>query len=264
MEFEPVQSDPDTPPGSPRLAATHARAIADTYTLDNSEINTQVLRDYASLCCEELGLTDVDKDDVPRTSQMNPHLIAVRQYARVVSLTHNVNRLLTESFLESAEFKDHVTRRIQATFLDADIPTYVRGCTARLIQHMQENPASWHIPPVVHAHFVNSKVFRKAVAAIASNARDDMRRKIKKSMTDNSDIGAFAKKLCVKGYQPTVGHWRRFALLRCYMRDWEKLPVKPGKGRGMSYWAFIDTKFDELQLQCAKPTEKETQRLIEE
>ncbi|KAF8593166.1 hypothetical protein BDV93DRAFT_529984 [Ceratobasidium sp. AG-I] len=32
----------------------------------------------------------------------------------------------------------------------------------------------------------------------------------------------------------------------------------------MSYWAFIDTKFDELQLQCAKPTEKETQRLIED
>lgn len=36
---------------------------------------------------------------------------------------------------------------------------------------------------------------------------------IKKAMTDNSDIGALAKKLCVKGYQPTVAHWRRFALL---------------------------------------------------
>jgi hypothetical protein len=127
---------------------------------------------------------------------MHAHLITIRQYTRVVALTHNVNRLLTESFLDSAEFKDHVTRRVQATFLDADIPTYVRGSTARLVvsqvhtvfsclmltflrkQHMQENPASWRIPPVVHAHFINSKAFRKAIAAIASNFRGDMRRKV--------------------------------------------------------------------------------------
>jgi hypothetical protein len=64
---------------------------------------------------------------------MHTHLIAIRQYARVLGLTYNVNRLLTESFLESVEFKDHVTRRIQATFLDAAIPTYVRGSTSRLI-----------------------------------------------------------------------------------------------------------------------------------
>jgi hypothetical protein len=43
---------------------------------------------------------------------------------------------------------------------------------------MQENAASWRIPPAVHAHFVNSKAFRKAVAAVASNFRGDMRRKV--------------------------------------------------------------------------------------
>jgi hypothetical protein len=64
---------------------------------------------------------------------MNAHLIAIRQYMRVVALSHNINKLLTESFLSSTEFKDHITRRIQATFLDATIPTYVRGSTARLI-----------------------------------------------------------------------------------------------------------------------------------
>jgi hypothetical protein len=64
---------------------------------------------------------------------MTAQLIAIRQYTRVVALTHNINQSLTESFLESAEFKDHITRRIQATFLDAAIPTYVRGSTARLI-----------------------------------------------------------------------------------------------------------------------------------
>jgi hypothetical protein len=43
---------------------------------------------------------------------------------------------------------------------------------------MQENPGSWRIPRAVHAHFVNSKAFRKAVAAVASNFRGDMQRKV--------------------------------------------------------------------------------------
>jgi hypothetical protein len=105
---------------------------------------------------------------------------------------------------------------------------------------------------------------------------------IKKSILDKSDIGAFTRKLCVKGYQPDMSHWRRFALLvrlrysaacatltvaksqRCYMVDWEKLPVRPGKGHGMSFWAFIDTKLDKLRAHCARPSEDETQKAIKE
>jgi hypothetical protein len=106
--------------------------------------------------------------------------------------------------------------------------------------------------------------------------------KIKKSILDKSDIGAFTKKLCVKGYQPDKSHWRRFALLvrlkyiaelittltlikkRCYMTDWEKLPVRPGKGRGVSFWAFIDTKLDKLRAHCARASEDETQKATKE
>ncbi|CCO38197.1 hypothetical protein BN14_12363 [Rhizoctonia solani AG-1 IB] len=146
--------------------------------LTRIQVNNTVARDYAALCCEEFGLTDSDKADVLRVSQMHTQFIAIRQYTRVVALTQHITQSLTESFLLSTEFKDHVTRRIQATFLDATIPTYVRGSTARLIQHMQENPGSWRIPRAVHAHFVNSKAFRKAVAAVASNFRGDMRRKV--------------------------------------------------------------------------------------
>ncbi|KAG8759811.1 hypothetical protein FRC11_001358 [Ceratobasidium sp. 423] len=261
FEFEDEQ-DPITPPQSPRLAATHAQVIAEQVTNTSSELNNTVARDYAALCCEEFGLTDLDKDDVLRVSQMNAQLIAIRQYTRVVALTQNITQSLTESFLLSTEFKDHVTRRIQATFLDPTIPTYVRGSTARLIQHMQENAASWRIPRVVQAHFVNSRAFRKAVAAVASNFRGDMRRKLKKSMVDNLDIGALANKLCVKGYQPSNEHWRRYALLRCYMADWEKLPCQAGRGRAISFWAYIDTKLDKLRINCTKPTAAATAAAI--
>ncbi|KAB5589079.1 hypothetical protein CTheo_7478 [Ceratobasidium theobromae] len=266
LEYEDdnVGTDVDTPPGSPNLAATHAQTIAENLTADFHELNSRTVRNYAALCCQEFGLTDSDKDDILRISQMHTHLIAVRQYTRVVALTRSVHRMVLESFLESSEFKDYITRRVQATFLDAELPTYVRGCTSRLIQHMQANPASWRIPPIVHANFISSKAFWKAVGAIASNFRGDMRRKIKKSINENWDIGAFAKKLCVKGYQPTLDHWRRFALLRCYMHDWEELPVRRGKGRLMPFWAFIDTKMDKLRVKCTKPTEAATRKAVKE
>ncbi|KAF8748626.1 hypothetical protein RHS01_10717 [Rhizoctonia solani] len=164
-------------------------AIAKKVASINSDPDNTVARDYAALCCEEFGLTDLDKADVLRVSQMHAQFIAF---------------LLTESFLLSTKFKDHVTRRIQATFLDATIPTYVRGSTARLIQHMQENPGSWRIPRAVHAHFVNSKAFRKQLR----------------------QLRAIFVAICggrSRSYQPTNEHWRHFALLRSYMADWEKL-----------------------------------------
>ncbi|CAE6471705.1 unnamed protein product [Rhizoctonia solani] len=150
LEFEDEQ-DPVSPPNSPQLAATHAQAIAKKVASINLDPGNTVARDYAALCCEEFGLTDSDKADVVRVSQMHAQFIAIRQYTRVVALTQHITQSLTESFLLLTKFKDHVTRCIQATFLDATIPTYVRGSTARLIQHMQENPGSWRIPRAVHS-----------------------------------------------------------------------------------------------------------------
>ncbi|GAB1522371.1 hypothetical protein RhiTH_005485 [Rhizoctonia solani] len=132
LEFEDEQ-DPVSPPNSPQLAATHAQAIAKKVASINSDPGNTVARDYAALCCEEFGLTDSDKADVVRVSQMHAQFIAIRQYTRVVALTQHITQSLTESFLLSIEFKDHVTRCTQATFLDATIPTYVHGSTARLI-----------------------------------------------------------------------------------------------------------------------------------
>ncbi|CCO36541.1 hypothetical protein BN14_10680 [Rhizoctonia solani AG-1 IB] len=187
--------------------------------LTRIQVNNTVARDYAALCCEEFGLTDSDKADILRASQMHTQFIAIRQYTRVVALTQHITQSLTESFLLSTEFKDHV-----------------RGSTARLIQHMQENPG---VP--------------KSSCGSCEQLSWRLRRKIKKSMVDNLDIGALAAKLCVKGHQPTNKHWRRFALLRSYMTDWEKLPCHPGRGRGTPYWSFIDTKLDKLRIRCTKP-----------
>ncbi|KAF8694704.1 hypothetical protein RHS03_08130, partial [Rhizoctonia solani] len=241
LEFEDKQ-DPVSPPNSPQLAATHAQAIAKKVASINSDPGNTVARDYAALCCEEFGLTDLDKANVVRVSQMHAQFIAIRQYTQVVALTQHITQLLTKSFLLSTKFKDHVTCCTQATFLDATIPTYVRGSTACLIQHMQENPGT--------------------VAAVASYFCGDMRRKIKKSMVDNLDIGALAAKLCVKGYQPTNKHWRCFALLQSYMANWEKLLCHPGRGRGTPYWSFIDTKLDKLQIRCTKPTKAATEAAV--
>jgi hypothetical protein len=40
---------------------------------------------------------------------------------------------------------------------------------------------------------------------------------------------------------------------------WEKLPCHPGKGRGISFWAYIDTKLDKLRAVCAKQTKEATE-----
>ncbi|KAF8595170.1 hypothetical protein BDV93DRAFT_114136 [Ceratobasidium sp. AG-I] len=202
-----------SPPPSPTPVAARAQAVARNFSTSFGELNAQVAKDYAWMCCEEFGLMDVDREDVAQASQMHTHLIAIRQYSRILGLTRSVERMVVESFLNSTEFKDYITRRVQATFLDPSIASYVNGATARLVRHMQLNPKSWHIPPVVQANFLNSKAFSKAIGAIASNFRGDFHRKLKKSVVEKTDISTLASRLCIRGYQPSRDHLKRFALI---------------------------------------------------
>lgn len=64
---------------------------------------------------------------------MHSQLLVIRQYTQLLALTRSVARMVVDSFLNSTEFKDFITRRVQATFLDPSVLTYVSGATARLV-----------------------------------------------------------------------------------------------------------------------------------
>lgn len=119
----------------------------------------------------------------------------IRMYARVSAVSQQVQQSTVASFLESADFKEHITRRLQAGLLDPNILHYVQGTTARFVvsilfifslfsphkffqRHMTENPASYKIPEAVQLHFMHSKTFSSAVGSILSNTRGEMKRKV--------------------------------------------------------------------------------------
>ncbi|KAB5588932.1 hypothetical protein CTheo_7631 [Ceratobasidium theobromae] len=230
----------------------HSQAGASTTYTTSANENSQTEQAYATLCCEEFDLTGIDKEDV--STQLPPHFIIVRQYARILSLTHSFQQMSAESFLNSSEFKDHVIQRIQATFLDPNLQAYVRGSTSCLIRHMELNPSSWNILSAFCEN-LSSKAFAKAVSTISSSFRGEMTRKFKKSVVDKLDIGTLAKSLCIERYHPTLEHWIRFAFIRVYMLDWEKIPVEPSRSR-IGFWSFIDSKLDKLYQRCSNAGDK--------
>jgi hypothetical protein len=54
-------------------------------------------------------------------------------YTRMSAVSQQVQQSTVASFLESADFKEHITRRLQAGLLDPNIPHYVQGTTARFV-----------------------------------------------------------------------------------------------------------------------------------
>ncbi|KAG8722884.1 hypothetical protein FRC08_004514 [Ceratobasidium sp. 394] len=218
--------------------------------------DADVARDYAWMCCEEFGLIDADREDVVQALQMHNHLIALRSYTRITSLTRNVQRMIVDSFLSTTEFKDHITRRVQAILLDPSLSAYVCGLTDRLVKHMQLHPNIWHIPPVVQANFLHTKLssrplWRWRVISVAICTG----RQLKKSIVQKCDIITLAEQLCIKGYQPEREHLKR------YHEDWLKLPSIRGK-RQTSFWEFIDSKLEKLRTVCTRSTTAETHAAI--
>jgi hypothetical protein len=110
------------------------------------------------------------------------------------AVSQQVQQSTVASFLESAEFKEHITRRLQAGLLDPNVLHFVQGTTARFVvsvfclllfsadnlfqRHMTENPASYKIPEAVQLHFMHSKSFSSAVGSVLSNKRGEMKRKV--------------------------------------------------------------------------------------
>ncbi|KAG8693757.1 hypothetical protein FRC09_010318 [Ceratobasidium sp. 395] len=256
LDFEATMFN--LPPPSPTPAAARAQAISTRFSPNTSEFNADAARDYAWMCCEELGLTDTDRDDIVQALQMHHHLIAIRSYARIMALMRDVQRMIVESFLNSSEFKDHITRRIQATFLNPSLLTYVCGSTGRLVLH----PKTWQISSVVEANFLPTKACFKVVGIVASNFRGDMLRKIKKSVAEKAPIVTLAEWLCIKNYQPEREHLKRFALMRGYYEEWVRLPCSRDKGRPISFFGFFDSKLDKLRAVCARDTPAKTQNAI--
>lgn len=65
--------------------------------------------------------------------QLSPPFMMVRLYARLLSFGQDVKQSTVGSFLDSAIYKEHITRRLQCGLLDPNILYYVQGTTSRFV-----------------------------------------------------------------------------------------------------------------------------------
>ncbi|KAJ1300240.1 hypothetical protein OPQ81_005069 [Rhizoctonia solani] len=169
------QFSPEDPPAN---AHTAGSSQIDIFGTTGQAITPTFLFSFAHGCCEEFGIADGLKEDVLRTAKLPPQLLLVRLYARTVAFGKNVQTTKVDSFLTSREFKETITRRLQAGLLDPHITNYVEGTTARFVKHIVENPASYEISTAVQAQFMHSKSFSSAVGKVLSAFRGELQRKI--------------------------------------------------------------------------------------
>ncbi|CAE7144872.1 unnamed protein product [Rhizoctonia solani] len=269
-EFEEELDDRTTPEDPLFDTPTIASAQTDVFDMAGNQhaITPAILFSFANECCEEFGLADGLKEDVLRTAKLPPQLLLVRLYARTVAFGKNVQTTKVDSFLTSREFKQTISRRLQAGLLDPHISNYVEGTTARFVKHIVNNPASYEIPAAVQAQFMHSKLFSSAVAKVLSSFRGELQRKIQRSIAEKEDIGTLASRLAIHGFQMTQEHILRIAFLRSYYveftskpndkadplsKDKEKESKKADKDKAETrFWSFIDAKLEKFHKRSLK------------
>jgi hypothetical protein len=65
--------------------------------------------------------------------QLPLQFLLIRLYSRTAAVGQQIQKSTAAAFLDSADFKEHITRRLQAGLLDPNILHYVRGTTARFV-----------------------------------------------------------------------------------------------------------------------------------
>ncbi|KAG8711711.1 hypothetical protein FRC11_002079, partial [Ceratobasidium sp. 423] len=227
---------------------------------------------FAEGCCEEYRLSALVKEDVMRTASLpGANYMTIRLYTRMMAMGQDVTKTQVEDFLKSNTFKETIKRRIQGGLLDPNIPYYVRGCTARFVRNMRENPASYEIPQAVQEGLMTMKKFSTAVGEILSGFRGELHRKIFGSIEDKTDIASTGEKLAIQGYQISEDHLKQFALLRQLSEDYikaeaeaqakkamenaqagnrgrgKKKKVDGGPQKALAFWTYIDSQMNRFR-----------------
>ncbi|CAE6455300.1 unnamed protein product [Rhizoctonia solani] len=264
LEFEEELTDPPPTENLPLNARTIPSARTDVFSMIGSQqpITPAIITSFAKACCEELGIADGLKDDVLQTAKLPPQLMLIRLYARTVAFGKNVQTTKVDAFLSSPEFKETITRRLQAGLLDPHISCYVEGTTARFVKHIIDNPASYEIPTAVQAQFMHSKSFSSAIGKVLSTFRGELQRKLARSITDKEDIGTLASRLAIHGFIMTQEHLFRIAFIRTYYIEFtsksgnKTAPSSKDKEKDKAetkwFWSFIDAKIEKFNKKSPK------------
>ncbi|GAB1527464.1 hypothetical protein RhiTH_010639 [Rhizoctonia solani] len=239
IEVEDEEEDQTLPQAQPRGLQTLVSAQTNVFELvGNSQVTlSSNLMLFADGCCEEFGLADALKEDVLQTAKLPPQFLLTCLYARTVAFGKHVQNTKVDSFLTSREFKETVTRRLQAGLLDPYITRYVDGTTARFVRHIIENPASYEIPMAVQAQFMHSKLFSSA---------------IQRSVIEGEDIVTLSSKLAIHGFQMGKDHILRIAFLRDYYIDFttknnaKTAQLSNDNKTETKFWSFVDAKLEKL------------------
>ncbi|KAG9090806.1 hypothetical protein FRC06_000868, partial [Ceratobasidium sp. 370] len=197
---------------------------------------------FTNACCEEFGLSDVLKNDALKCAQLLSQHLLVWTYTRVLSLGQQVKHSNVSSFLNSTEFREHITRRLQCSILDPNILFYVKGTTARFVKHMIANPGVYQIPADVQENFMHSKEFSSAIGDVFSNYRSEIRRKVEKGSNEHLDIYSLCPTLPMRGFQLTDQHALRIAFIRMYLDQYNTIVWAPKDRKKKSFWDWLDDK----------------------
>ncbi|KAG8709205.1 hypothetical protein FRC12_021637 [Ceratobasidium sp. 428] len=219
----------------PQVRASHGRHNIQGGPQPNDIVG------FARACCEEFALDGSLKSDVLRTAQLSTPELMIRVYARLVSFGQHIKESSANSFLDTPEFKEHITRRLQCSLLDPDIPYYVQGYTPRAVKHIVENPVSYQISPAAQEHFMHSKEFSSGCGEVLTSFRSELKRKLDKGIEDKADIYTLCQRLVPQGYQLTEGHALRFSFVRIYLAKYNKIVWKPkDPEKKKSFWEWLD------------------------
>ncbi|KAG8795704.1 hypothetical protein FRC12_010941 [Ceratobasidium sp. 428] len=199
---------------------------------------------FARACCEEFALDGLLKSNVLKTAQLSTPELMIRLYARLVSFGQHIKQSNASGFLDTPEFKEYITRRLQCSILDPNIPYYVQGHTPRSVKHIIDNPVAYQVSPAAQEHFMHGKDFSSGCGDVLTQYRSEVKRKFKqldKGIEEKLDIYTLCQRLVPQGYQLTEAHALRMSFVRIYLADYNQIVWKPkDPNRKKSFWEWLD------------------------
>ncbi|KAG8757353.1 hypothetical protein FRC12_010329 [Ceratobasidium sp. 428] len=134
---------------------------------------------FARACCKEFALDGALKSDVLRMAHLCAQEPMICVYAQLLSFSQLVKESKANNFLDTPEFKEYITRRLQCSRLDPNTPYYVQGHTSRSVKHIIKNPGAYQVSAAAQEHFMHCKDFLSSCGDVLTLFCSEFKQKFK-------------------------------------------------------------------------------------
>ncbi|KAF8158143.1 hypothetical protein B0H34DRAFT_707682 [Crassisporium funariophilum] len=128
------------------------------------------LKDFGESILDALDIPDDEHEDFLEACQLLPQKLLITIFGHVLKSNRVDIDIQGTAYIQSVQFKEHISTCVQVLLLEPDVLSYKKGLTPRVLRHIRVNPGKYQVPKDL-VPFLSLNAFATAISVCLVKAR---------------------------------------------------------------------------------------------